>query len=293
MPKRPSFQFYPGDWQRDSGLRSCSLGARGLWIEMLCIMHDGEPYGHLKVGRDDIHGDVLARMVGITLDQCESYLEELERRCVFQRNGSGTIFSRRMVRDERLRLVRAKGGIKSLENPNVPRPRTTIKLPNHLPTAPPIATPLPSPNGVSLRPSPAFAVASSSACLVPPPTPAQAGVGEEPEQTTKGEDVQPDGETLHFEMDVIAWMEKTWRENPRTRKRPWQKPKWPDGIRRREQEVAAEAFRSLWVRHLDGHPEPGLREFLKAAREAPNGGASPGETIAERDLRELKEALGE
>lgn len=47
--KRPAFQFYPGDWQRDAALRSCSVPARGLLIEMICIMHDAEPYGHLRV----------------------------------------------------------------------------------------------------------------------------------------------------------------------------------------------------------------------------------------------------
>jgi len=31
--KRPAFQFYPGDWRRDTALQSVSLAARGLWIE--------------------------------------------------------------------------------------------------------------------------------------------------------------------------------------------------------------------------------------------------------------------
>jgi hypothetical protein len=30
----------------------CSIGARGLWMEMMCIMHEGEPYGHLLVSGD-------------------------------------------------------------------------------------------------------------------------------------------------------------------------------------------------------------------------------------------------
>jgi hypothetical protein len=49
--KRPAFQFYPGDWLRDMALRSCSMEARGLWIEMLCLMHDAVPYGHLRMRR--------------------------------------------------------------------------------------------------------------------------------------------------------------------------------------------------------------------------------------------------
>ena len=38
--KLPSFQFYPGDWMKDPGLRSVSLEARGLWIDMLCLLFE-------------------------------------------------------------------------------------------------------------------------------------------------------------------------------------------------------------------------------------------------------------
>ncbi len=107
---RPSFQFYPGDWQRDSGLRVCSLGARGLWIEMLCIMHQAEPYGYLKVNHMPILPNILARMVGATIEEVEGWLGELEAAGVFDRE-ENVIFSRRMVKDENLRKIRAAGGI--------------------------------------------------------------------------------------------------------------------------------------------------------------------------------------
>ena len=45
--KRPSFQFYPDDWRADNELHICSLAARGLWIEMMMIMHNATPYGTL------------------------------------------------------------------------------------------------------------------------------------------------------------------------------------------------------------------------------------------------------
>lgn len=106
---RPSFQFYPGDWQRDSGLRVCSLGARGLWIEMMCIMHQAEPYGYLKVNHMPILPNILARMVGATIEEVEGWLGELEAAGVFNRE-ENVIFSRRMVKDENLRKIRAEGG---------------------------------------------------------------------------------------------------------------------------------------------------------------------------------------
>jgi len=110
MPKRPSFQFYPSDWLRDTALRSCSTGARGLWIDMICFMHEGNPYGHLKVGDKVILPVNLARMVGETLEVVEGWLRELHHAGVYDLADDGTICSRRMIRDENLRQIRALGG---------------------------------------------------------------------------------------------------------------------------------------------------------------------------------------
>ena len=108
--KRPAFQFYPGDWLRATELRSCSVGARGLWIDMICLMHEGCPYGHLKVGEKVILPTNLARMVGATIDEVHGWLDELSEANVFSRDDAGCIFSRRMVRDEKVRRSRAEGG---------------------------------------------------------------------------------------------------------------------------------------------------------------------------------------
>ena len=108
--KRPSFQFYPSDWLRDTALRSCSLGARGMWIDMICYMHEGTPYGHLKVGNKVILPINLASMVGATLKDVEGWLDELRQSGVFETLEDGTIFSKRMIRDEHLRETRAAGG---------------------------------------------------------------------------------------------------------------------------------------------------------------------------------------
>lgn len=110
MVKRPSFQFYPSDWLRDTALRSCSTGARGLWIDMICYMHEGNPYGHMKVGEKVILANNLARMVGETLDVVEGWLAELKEAGVYDLTPDGVIFSRRMIRDENLRKIRASGG---------------------------------------------------------------------------------------------------------------------------------------------------------------------------------------
>jgi len=110
--KRPSFQFYPSDWLRDTALRSCSTGARGLWMDMICFMHEGSPYGHLKVGDKVILAFNLSRMVGETLDIVEGWLEELSTAGVYETTDEGVIYSKRMIRDENLRQIRAAGGSK-------------------------------------------------------------------------------------------------------------------------------------------------------------------------------------
>lgn len=132
--KRPAFQFYPGDWLRATELRSCSVGARGLWIDMICLMHEGSPYGYLKVGEKVILPSNLARMVGATLAEVEGWLGELEDAQVFSRDDAGCIFSRRMVRDENLRKIRAEGG-KLGGNPALKKVGSKVNLqPNLKPT---------------------------------------------------------------------------------------------------------------------------------------------------------------
>ena len=115
--KRPSFQFYPSDWLRDTALRSCSTGARGLWIDMICFMHEGSPYGYLKVADKVILPSNLARMVGESVEVVADWLLELKEAGVYDID-NGAIFSRRMIRDEELRQKRAEGG-KLGGNPNL------------------------------------------------------------------------------------------------------------------------------------------------------------------------------
>lgn len=110
--KRPAFQFYPADWRKDPALSACSLAARGLWIELMCIAHESDQYGVLSVNGRPMTSAQIARMVGETPRVLERLLAELEEAGVFSRNQDGAIFSRRMMKDEALRNVRAEAGKK-------------------------------------------------------------------------------------------------------------------------------------------------------------------------------------
>lgn len=108
--KRPAFQFYPSDWRKDMALQSCSVAARGLWIDLLCIAHECEPYGHLTVNGKPMTAAQIGRHTGLTQREAERLLSELDEAGVLSRTPEGAIYSRRMVRDEDLRNRRAEGG---------------------------------------------------------------------------------------------------------------------------------------------------------------------------------------
>jgi hypothetical protein len=94
----PWLKFYPTDWRADPALRVCSIAARGLWMEMLCVMHEAEPRGTLRVNGKPLTSRQLGALAGC--GDVEDLLSELEEAGVFSRNEDGTIFSRRMMRDE-------------------------------------------------------------------------------------------------------------------------------------------------------------------------------------------------
>lgn len=97
----PWMKFYPTDWEADEALGMCSLAARGLWVAMLGVMHKAEPRGDMRVRGHAITDAVsVARAVRTGLDEVEGAFAELERWGVFSRDEDGTIYSRRMRREE-------------------------------------------------------------------------------------------------------------------------------------------------------------------------------------------------
>jgi hypothetical protein len=121
--KRPAFQFYPADWRKDPALSSCSLAARGLWIEMLCVGHESDNYGVLVVNGRPMNEAQIARAVGESPNIVRKLLQELDEAGVFSRDGAGAIYSRRMVKDEYIRAVRAKAGMAGWESKSGKRSR--------------------------------------------------------------------------------------------------------------------------------------------------------------------------
>lgn len=99
-------------------LRLCSIAARGLWIEMMCLMHEAQPYGSLLVNGKRIDKRQLASLVGLAEKECSLLLMELEGNGVFSRDEDGTLYSRRMRRDFQKALEDKANGKKG-GNPKV------------------------------------------------------------------------------------------------------------------------------------------------------------------------------
>jgi len=108
--ERPWSKFFWSDWESDERLRQCSLAAQGLWMRMLCICAKDEPRGYLTVAGQSLDSAGVARSAGITSDEAESLMAELERWGVFSRDRKGRIYSRRMVKDEKKAKTAQKNG---------------------------------------------------------------------------------------------------------------------------------------------------------------------------------------
>jgi len=107
----PAILFYTGDWLKDPAVRCMSLGARGLWIDMLCLMYESPTRGYLSLlDGKPVTAVQLARMVGGTLKEIESLLSEMRGCGTFSVTDEGVMFSRRMVADEELRELKSKAG---------------------------------------------------------------------------------------------------------------------------------------------------------------------------------------
>src|SRR5262249_55501718 len=84
-----------------------------VWFEMLLLMHDAEPYGHL-VNDDGEAMDPreLAKLINVDLRVVKRALAELEKRGVFSRDAQKIIYSRRLVKAASLSETRQINGRK-------------------------------------------------------------------------------------------------------------------------------------------------------------------------------------
>lgn len=111
MSKLPAFQFYPADWRKDPGVQSLNYHDRGVWFEILCLMHESEERGVLLLNGQPMPEDALSRSLGLDKQILTTTLTTLLTYGVASsRDEDGALTSRRMVRDEKLRKIRIDAG---------------------------------------------------------------------------------------------------------------------------------------------------------------------------------------
>jgi hypothetical protein len=115
---RPWMKFYPADWRSDPGLRACSLASRGVWIDLISLMHEAEPYGFLLLNGRPLTQKQVAGMLGVRESEVSKAMQELEENFVLSISDEGIVYSRRMVRDEAKRLKDQENG-KTGGNPHL------------------------------------------------------------------------------------------------------------------------------------------------------------------------------
>lgn len=117
--KMPAMQFYPADWRKDLAVQALDFFDRGVWFEILCLMHESSERGVLLLNSLPMPDGVLARLLGLdnqilttTLTKLLTYGVARRREC------DSAIFSKRMVEDEKLCKIRRQVG-KLGGNPNL------------------------------------------------------------------------------------------------------------------------------------------------------------------------------
>lgn len=110
--KLPFLKFFASDWRSDPKLRACGLAARGLWIEMIGLMHEANPRGYLRINGHPPNEVELARQVGAVPREVRAALAELRKNDVLSVTADGILYSRRMLRDARRGIANGKNGQK-------------------------------------------------------------------------------------------------------------------------------------------------------------------------------------
>lgn len=97
MPKLPAFQFYPGDWMKDPKVSMLSAASRGVWIDLLCAMHEADRSGELCGTTEQFAR--ITRCSTVEFVQALTDFQTTGVADVTERNGKVTVINRRMKRE--------------------------------------------------------------------------------------------------------------------------------------------------------------------------------------------------
>lgn len=105
--------FYIGDWKKDPGVQALDLEGKGLWREILDDMWECEDRGKLLINGKPPTDEMCGKSYGISAKKFKKMKEKLIYLGVASIDKeTGCLISRRMVRDEEIRLKRIECGKK-------------------------------------------------------------------------------------------------------------------------------------------------------------------------------------
>jgi uncharacterized protein YdaU (DUF1376 family) len=127
MGKAPAFQFYPGDWLRDTQVQMSTMETRGVWFELLCNMWFAPQRGKIEGDKTEV-----CRLLGCDRQVFDRALDEIIRlkiADVTNGNKKVTIINRRMSREQNIRestrLRVKKHRVTKASNANVTPPSSS------------------------------------------------------------------------------------------------------------------------------------------------------------------------
>ncbi len=99
-------------WLQDPELCRCSAAARGVWIDILCLMFQSDERGVLVSCGEAWTVEETARALRGDSGACLSSVKELLERGVMRRRNDGALYCARMVRDREQSDAKAQSGRK-------------------------------------------------------------------------------------------------------------------------------------------------------------------------------------
>jgi uncharacterized phage protein (TIGR02220 family) len=129
----PWLQFYLFDWLAQT--RGCSLAAKGLAIDMICLMHQhGQPYGHLTTATGSaVSEERLLKLAKCGLKELRTCIDELIDEEVLRKTAEGVLWSPWLVRmhhyRNKKRLAGQASAAKRAGNPVGTPARTGVGTP--------------------------------------------------------------------------------------------------------------------------------------------------------------------
>lgn len=96
VKKLPYLPLYTGDWLKDAELSLCTPATRGVWVDLLCRMHEASRSGELRGTHEQLAQSARCSTADLVLALTD--LQTTGAADVTERNGIVTVVNRRMSR---------------------------------------------------------------------------------------------------------------------------------------------------------------------------------------------------